>query len=157
IAPFGAVIDSAGTTAFVTNWGGRRPVRGDRTSPTGVAPGADQVVVDARGIASTGSVTRIDVQSGRAAQTIGVGLHPTAIAWDERRGRVYVADGNADAVSVIDVASNRVERTIVIAPFTDRTAGLAPTAVALSPDGGRLFVALGGINAVAVIDAASGR
>src|SRR5262249_35985809 len=59
IAPFAAAIDSSGTVAYVTNWGGRRPKPGEKTSPTGVAKGADQVVVDSRGIASTGTVTRI--------------------------------------------------------------------------------------------------
>src|SRR5262245_21408724 len=156
IAPFGAVIDSAGTTAFVTNWGGRRAKAGERTAPTGTAPTADRVVVDARGIASTGTVTRVDLATGRATHTIQVGLHPTAVVWDERRHSVYVANGQSDAISVIDTRTNTVARTIQIIPFRDRTRGSAPTALALSPDGSTLYAALGGINAVAVIDPVRG-
>src|SRR5450755_3217944 len=64
IAPFAAVVNAAGTVAYVSNWGGRRPKPGDLTAPTGLSPDADQVVVDTRGIASTGTVTRIDLASG---------------------------------------------------------------------------------------------
>jgi YVTN family beta-propeller protein len=153
IAPFGAVVDAAGTIAYVTNWAGRRPEPGDETAKAGRAAGSDDIVVDARGIAATATVTRIDLTTGEATHTIPVGLHPTAIAWDEDGHRVYVADGNADAISVIDSQTNADVQTIAIAPFRDQTAGLAPTALVLSPDGATLFVALGGINAVAVLDA----
>jgi YVTN family beta-propeller protein len=156
IAPFAAAIDSVGSVAYVSNWGGRRAKPGDRTSPTGVAKNADHVVVDARGIASTGTVTRVDLVTGRATHTIAVGLHPTAVTWDEIHRRIYVADGNSDAVSVIDTDNNSVIRTIALAPFRDRTPGLAPTALALAPDGATLYVALGGINAVAVVNVANG-
>src|SRR5579872_622718 len=88
--------------------------------------------------------------------TIPVGLHPTAIVWDERAQRVYVANGNSDSVSVIDSGKMTVSRTISLDPFTPKAHGIAPTALALSPDGGTLYVACGGINAIAVVDAATG-
>ena len=92
IAPFAAVVNAAGTVAYVSNWGGRRPKPGDLTAPTGLSPDADQVVVDTRGIASTGTVTRIDLASGEATGSIAVGLHPMGLAWDEPRGMIYVAE-----------------------------------------------------------------
>lgn len=156
IAPFGAAIDSAGTTAWVSNWGGRRPREGDTTARAGRAPESDEVVVDARGIASTATVTRVDLTTGQPTHTIAVELHPTAVIWDERRQRVYVAAGNADAVSVIDSRTNEVTQTFRVAPFRDGTPGLAPTALALAPDGRTLYVALGGLNAVAVLDTEDG-
>jgi YVTN family beta-propeller protein len=152
IAPFGAVLDREGKTAYVTNWGGRLPSPADLTAPTGLDPNADRVVIDPRGVAATGTVTRIDVASARATDTIAVGLHPTAILWDQPRGRIYVANSNSDSVSVIDPRQNRVVDTIPLQPFQVRTPGVAPTALAVSPDGARLFVACGGINAVAVVD-----
>src|SRR5207253_482482 len=106
IAPFAAAIDSTGSVAYVSNWGGRSAKPGERTSPTGIEKNADRVVVDSRGIASTGTVTRIETATGRATHTIVVGLHPTAILWDEARHRVYVAEGNSDAVSIIDTDKN---------------------------------------------------
>lgn len=157
IAPFAAVIDGTGTTAWVSNWGGRVARPGDRTAPTGLLPGADRVVVDERGIASTGTVTRIDLLTRTATHTVEAGLHPTALAWDQPRHRLFVANNNADSVTVIDTAVNRVVNTWRIEPFEEKAPGLAPTALALTPDGRRLLVALGGINAVALLDAATGR
>ncbi|MFB3829911.1 MAG: alkaline phosphatase family protein [Bryobacteraceae bacterium] len=156
IAPFGAALDTEGTVAYVSNWGGRVAKAGDLTARTGLSPTADQVVVDARGIASTGTVTRIDVAAGKATHTVAVGLHPTAIVWDEPRHRVYVANTNSDSISVIDSREQRVVRTIAIEPFEVKTPGIAPTALAVSPDGSRLYAACGGLNAVAVVDAAAG-
>ncbi len=152
IAPFGAAIDTNGTVAYVTNWGGRLPKQGDLTLPTGLDPQADQVVVDDRGIASTGAVTRIDLMSMKATHQIPVELHPTAIVWDEARQRVYVANGNKDSISVIDVERNKVIDTVTILPFAQKVAGIAPTALAVSPDGATLYVTCGGINAVAVVN-----
>ncbi|MDX2182152.1 MAG: bifunctional YncE family protein/alkaline phosphatase family protein [Bryobacteraceae bacterium] len=150
IAPFGVAMNAAGTIAYVTNWGGREAKPGETTAPTGLAADADQVVVDARGIASTGTVTRVDLTKLAVTHTIPVGLHPMAIIWDEDRGRVYVANGNSDTVSVIDSASQRVVSTVAMQPFSRPVRGIAPTALALAGD--RLLVACGGINAVVAVN-----
>lgn len=157
IAPFGSAIAHDGSVAYVTNWGGRLPRQGDLTATTGTSPKADKVVVDRRGIASTGTVTRVDLKTRIATHTIQVELHPTAILWDEPRARLYVANGNKDSVSVIDTKTQRVVRTIPIHPFSQNAAGIAPTALAISPDGAALYVACGGINAVAVVNVASAK
>jgi YVTN family beta-propeller protein len=154
IAPFGAVVSHDSAIAFVTNWGGRVAKPGETTAQTGHAP--DQVVVDARGVASTGTVTRIDLGTLAATNTIGVGLHPTAIVWDEPGERLYVANGNSDSVSVIDTRRMAVAQTFAIAPFAVKAAGIAPTALALSKDRATLYAACGGINAIAVLDARTG-
>lgn len=156
IAPFAAVISHDSTVAFVSNWGGRVPQPGDTTAPTGLEPDADQVVVDSRGIASTGTVTRIDLTAMKATNTIAVGLHPTALAWDEPAHRLYVANGNSDSISVIDTARLAVVKTFPIDPFAAKPAGIAPTALALSADRKTLYAACGGINAIAVLDAQFG-
>ncbi len=157
-APFAAVIDRAGSVAYVSNWGGRTPTAADLTAPTGLRPGSDRVVVDERGIASTGTVTRIDLASGGAAtHTVVTGLHPTAMVWDEDNERLYVANGNEDSIAVIDTRRNSLLRTFSVNPFAGAAAGIAPTALALAPGGERLYVACGGINAVAVLSTESGR
>ncbi|MBC8167010.1 MAG: hypothetical protein H7Y20_14220, partial [Bryobacteraceae bacterium] len=79
IAPFGAAVARNGSVVYVTNWGGRLAKSGDLTAPTGLAPTADRVVVDERGVASTGTVTRIDLNTLSTTHTITVGLHPTAV------------------------------------------------------------------------------
>jgi DNA-binding beta-propeller fold protein YncE len=149
IAPFGAVINSNGTIAYVTNWGGRLPKPGELTAPTGYDPKADQVVVDERGIASTGTVTRIDLATMKSTHAIQVELHPTAMAWDISGNRLYVANSNKDSISVIDTVANKVILTRKLSGQDTR--GFAPTALALTADGKTLFAACGGLNAVAVI------
>lgn len=156
IAPFGAVVNQQGTVAYVTNWAGRMPRPADLTAAAGLAPRADRIVVDGRGIASTGTVTRVDLASMTSTHTIPVELHPTGIVWDEPRERLYVANGNKDSVSVIDTRENRVLLTIALQPFQQKVTGIAPTALAISPDGSRLYVACGGINAVAVVETKKG-
>ncbi|MBS1877171.1 MAG: bifunctional YncE family protein/alkaline phosphatase family protein [Acidobacteria bacterium] len=156
IAPFAAVVNAAGSVAYVSNLGGRPPKAGEEfASP--VKKRAEKIPVDARGVASTGTVMRIDVAAGRVTDTIAVGLHPTALAWDEKSGRLYVANGNSESVSVIDTASNQVVRTIEIQPFAQTVRGVAPTALALAQEGATLLVACGGINAVAVVETATAK
>ena len=110
MVPFAAVLDSSGTTAWVSNWGGRRPGTGEQADPMGLAPDADRVVVDPRGIASSGTLTRIDLTTRQVTGTINVGLHPTALLLDEKRHLLYVANSNGDSVAVVDTKSDRVHR-----------------------------------------------
>src|SRR5205823_3267582 len=81
----------------------------------------------------------------------------TALALDEARRRLYVANGNGDSVSVIDTEHIQVVKTIAIQPFSQAVRGIAPTALQVSADGGTLYAACGGINAVAVIDTGTGK
>ncbi len=150
VLPVAAVVSSDGSVAYVSNLGGRKPVKGDRAARQCCDPFAEWVRVDKRGLAQPGSVTRVDLVTGTVTKVIPVGRHPTGLAWDEKNSRLYVANGNSDAVSVIDTRRDVVTSTITIAPFRERNIGLAPTAVALSPDATTLFVTLGGVNAVAV-------
>ena len=157
IAPVGAAVNAAGTIAYVSNWAGRVARDGDATARTGSAASADKVVIDDRGIASTGTVTKIDLATLQPVAQIPVELHPVAVLWDEPRHRLYVANGNSDSVSVIDTQTDRVVHTHPIKPFGAAARGAAPTALALTSDGATLFVACGGLNAVAVVRTADGR
>lgn len=152
VAPIAASISPDGAVAYVTNLGGEKPRPGDRAATQCCYPRGESVRVDARGIAERGSVMRVDLVAGRVTDSIQVGRHPTAIAWDTLNARLYVANGNDDAISVIDTRGNRLSGTIMIAPFRERQIGAQPTALALAPDGRTLYVALGGLNAVAVYD-----
>ena len=156
ISPVGAALNATGSVAYVSNWAGRLPQPGDATAPSGLAANADRVVIDGRGIASTGTVTKIDLAAMRPVAQIPVQLHPMALLWDESRQRLYVANGNSDSVSVIDTRTDHVVQTLVVRPFGSAVAGVAPTALALTADGATLFVACGGINAVAVLRTSDG-
>lgn len=152
VAPFAAAVSSSGTIAYISNWAGRQPRAGDLTAPLGRQPGADRAVIDDRGIASSGTIQRIDVSRREVTASIDVGLHPTSLAWDEAGARLYVANGNDDSISVIDTSTNTVKSTLALQPFARAVVGVTPTALILSRDRMRLFVACAGINAVAVID-----
>ena len=60
VAPYDVVV--AGDKIYVSNWGGRRPDAGSVTGPAGRGT---VVRVDARGVASEGSVTVIDAKANR--------------------------------------------------------------------------------------------
>ena len=156
VAPVGAVVNAAGTVAYVSNWAGRLPQAGDATAPAGHTSKAEPVVIDTRGIAASGTLTKIDLVALKPLAQIVVELHPVALAWDEARARLYVANGNSDSISVIDTRTDAVTQTFALRPFGGQARGVAPTALALSANGETLFVACGGINAVAVLRAADG-
>jgi YVTN family beta-propeller protein len=151
VAPFGTLVSRDSSVAYVSNWGGRFPNAGEQTAATGPETNADQVLVDERGVVSSGTVSRVDLLSGKVTATIPVGLHPSGLAWDEAHHRLYVANSNSDSISIIDTATNRVLETIVLQPFDKKVAGISPESVALSSDQSMLYVACSGINAVGVI------
>ena len=152
VLPISSVIAADGAIAWVSVFGGPKPRRGQRQATQCCDPAAEPVRINARGIALNGTVVRIDIASGTITHQIAVGAHPTGLAWDQARQRLYVANGNSDAVSVIDTRSNTLAATVPIAPFRERRIGLTPTALALTPNGSTLAVTLGGVNAVAVYD-----
>ncbi|MBW8768967.1 MAG: bifunctional YncE family protein/alkaline phosphatase family protein [Gemmatimonadetes bacterium] len=152
VLPVAAVVSADGSTAWVSVLGGPKPKSGERAAKQCCDPRAESVRVDAHDIAERGTVTRVDLVSGRVIASVTVGLHPTGLAWDEPHERLFVANGNSDDVSVVDTRSNAVVATIAADPFREHRAGIAPTALALADSGRRLYVTLGGANAVAVYD-----
>ena len=109
-APHGILV--AGNLAYVTNLGGRRASGSDFTNDSSGTP----IVASRRsGHAITGTVSVVDLRLAREIKSIDVGLHPTAMALDDRR--LFVANSNSDTVSVIDTDELRVVRTIAVNPF----------------------------------------
>ncbi len=152
VEPIAAVISADGRTAYVSILGGAKPNASQRQARQCCDARAEAVRIDARGIAEPGTVSRVDLVTGRVSRDITTGRHPTPLVWNESGGRLFVADGNSDSVTVIDTRADSVVTRMAIAPFRERQIGLAPTALALSPDARTLYVALGGANAVAVFD-----
>jgi DNA-binding beta-propeller fold protein YncE len=83
--------------------------------------------------------------------------NPNRMVLNRTGSRLYVASDNADVVSVIDTAKDRVSsvtRTIAPPALIVPGAyfhGVAPNSLALSPDERRLYVTNGGENAVAIL------
>jgi DNA-binding beta-propeller fold protein YncE len=152
VEPIGAVISADSRVAYVSILGGARPKPGELSSMQCCDARSEALRVDKNGIALPGSVAKVDLVAGSVSRDISVGRHPTSIVWSETSGRLFVAEGNSDSISVIDTKTDAVVSRFAIAPFASKQVGLAPTALALAPDGRTLYVALGGANAVAMYD-----
>jgi YVTN family beta-propeller protein len=145
VAPFDVVLGK--NKIYVSNWGGRRP---DADSLTGPAGQGTRVRVDARSIASEGSVTVIDL-IGTNQSEILTGLHTSVLAMSPD-GR-YVVDANtgSDTLSVIDTRSDKIVDTICARQNPGDLFGAQPDALAFDQSDEKLFVGNGTQNAVAVV------
>jgi YVTN family beta-propeller protein len=146
-APFDVVLLRG--KAYVSNWGGPRPRPGDVTGPAG--RGTVVKVDPLRHVASEGSVTVIDLASGRTRAEIETGLHASALAPSPDGRYVVCANAASDTLSVIDAASDLVVETIWARPSPADLFGAQPNALAFDPSGRTLYVANGTHNAVAVV------
>jgi YVTN family beta-propeller protein len=151
VAPFDVVL--VGSKAYVSNWGGRRPARGDVTGPAG--RGTVVRVDPVRRIASEGSVTVIDLSAtagaARPPVEILTGPHACALAVSPDGRHVVCANAGADNLSVIDVNTDQVVETIWVKPNPADLFGASPDALAFDRRGRTLYVANGTQNAVGVI------
>jgi YVTN family beta-propeller protein len=137
-------------TAYVSNWAGRQPSRESASGPSGGAP---PVRVDpVRNIANDGSISVVDLESGREEGQIVVGLHPAGLCVSPDGNFVTVANASSDTLSVIDTHTRKVIETISTRPAANLPFGSAPNALAVSLDGRRLYASNGTNNSVAVID-----
>ncbi|HVT27643.1 MAG TPA: bifunctional YncE family protein/alkaline phosphatase family protein, partial [Lacipirellulaceae bacterium] len=114
---------------------------------------AARVRVDpVRNIANDGSVSVVDLKTGKSEQEIVVGLHPSGMVATPGGRYVAVANASSDTVSIIDTRARRVVETISTRPEKKLPFGSAPNALAVSADGRRLYVSNGTNNSIAVID-----
>jgi len=150
-APHSILID--GSTAYVSNEGGRAATEADFQIYSAGTP----IVADAFvGSAVTGTVSVVDLNTMKVTGSISTGLHPTGMAVYGRS--LLVANTYSDSISVIDMDSKQVVRTIDLSlpigvPGLGKPAyGAAPNSIAVQGRRGIAFVALYNANAVAVVD-----
>ncbi len=156
-APHSIVIDNTGTTAYVSNEGGRAATEADfQIFSAGTEIVADPVV----GAAITGTVSVVDLATMKVTATISTGLHPTGMALYGRS--LLVANTYSDSISIINTATNEVSRTIPLGlpigvPGSGEPAyGAAPNSIAVDAKRGVAYVALYNANAVGVVDLSNG-
>jgi DNA-binding beta-propeller fold protein YncE len=147
VAPFDVVV--AGSKAYVSNWGGRRPGAGDLTGPAG--RGTKTRVDPIRFIASEGSVSIIDLEAGAAVGEIVTGLHTAAMALSPNGRYLAIANAGSDTVSILDTRRDEVIEDISLRIEVGDPLGASPNALVFSPNGKRLYVCNGTQNAVAVV------
>src|SRR3954466_629198 len=104
-----------------------------------------------------GTVTAIEIPSGRTLATIEVGgqrgaayAHPEGIAADPVHDRVYAAVTDRDLVAVIDTKALKLERYVDVG-CKGAALGTAPVQAAVAPKGETLYVANAGEDSVTAI------
>jgi YVTN family beta-propeller protein len=148
--PVGNVPNSVviqGKYAYVSNEGGRPATSEDFTNYSD----GTQIVVDRKdAFTLTGTVSVVDITEGKEVKTIPVGLHPAGMAI--YGSKLYVANAYSDSLSVIDLHSGTIVRTISLSvPIAHGVFGSGPNGVAVTEDG-KAYVTLGEANAVAVVN-----
>jgi len=156
-APHSIVIASNGTTAYVSNEGGRAATQSDfQIYSAGTEIVADPVV----GAAITGTVSVVDLPSMTVTANISTGLHPTGMAFYGKY--LLVANTYSDSISVIDTTKNVVAWTIglglpISVPGQGQAAyGAAPNSIAVDAKNNIAYVALYNANAIGVVNLAKG-
>jgi YVTN family beta-propeller protein len=148
VAPYGVAL--AGHKLYVSNWGGRRPAANSVTGPAGRGT---LVRVDARSIATEGSVSVIDLNqptNSPAQSEILTGVHACALALSPNGRYLVVANAGSDTLSVLDTRTDQIVETIWARQNPGDAFGAQPDALAFDQSGQTLFVCNGTQNAVAV-------
>jgi YVTN family beta-propeller protein len=152
-APHSVVISPNGTTAYVSNEGGRAATEADFQINSA---GTEIVANPVTGGAITGTVSVVDLPSMKVTATISTGLHPTGMAF--YNGYLLVTNTYSDTISVIDTSTNEVRYTVPIAlpigipGHKEAAYGAAPVSIAVDAKAGIGYVACYNANAVAVLN-----
>jgi YVTN family beta-propeller protein len=139
-----------GKFAYVSNEGGRPAGSSDFTN---LSDGTPIVVDSVNASATSGTVSVVDITTGRLVKTIDVGLHPAGMTIDD--SMLYVANSYDDTISVIDIGRQQVVRTIKVGTAIKGGAfGAGANDIAVVGD--VAYVTLGQSNAIAVVDLRKG-
>ncbi|TAE55170.1 MAG: phosphoesterase [Bacteroidetes bacterium] len=150
VAPFGVRLTQG--KVYVSNWGG--PMPKDPQRETAGVPWGDAYIEPRTGAIAEGSVSVFDAATGAFRKEIQVGLHPNALIVSPDQRTLYVANGNSDEVSVIDVSRDVLLRSIPVGLFQGQGGwmGSSPNGLALDSTGRTLYVSNGLDHAVAVLN-----
>lgn len=143
-APRQVVLANNGTVAYVSNEGGHPATNGEFTN---LSDGTPIVSSPTTGGAITGTVSVVNLTTGKETQEIPVGLQPTALYQDGNA--LFVANSNDDSMSVIDESDNRVAQTVHTNPVPGAQVGSYANAINMS-DPNHVLVSIGRDNAIAV-------
>ena len=143
-APRQVVLADGGTLAYVSNEGGRTATKHDFTN---LSDGTPIVSSRSTGGAITGTVSVVNLTTGKETREIPVGLQPTALYQDG--DALLVANSNDDSMSVIDENDNSVTQTVHTNPVPGAQVGSYANAISM-PDPNHVLVSIGRDNAIAV-------
>ena len=143
-APRQVVLANGRDVAYVSNEGGRPSTKADFTN---LSDGTPIVSNPSTGGAITGTVSVVNLKTGKEEREIPVGLQPTALY--QHGSALLVANSNDDSLSVIDEASNSVTQTVHTNPAPGARVGSYANAISM-PDSSHVLVSIGRDNAIAV-------
>ncbi|HVM88983.1 MAG TPA: alkaline phosphatase family protein [Puia sp.] len=149
VAPYGVCIINK--KIYVTNWAG--PLVTDTTMENAGTPWGSAYTDPRTGATKQGSLSIINTDDGKLLNELKLGLHPTAIIKTHNNHFLFVANGNSDFVSVVDVEKEKVVDSISTGLFSSKYSffGSSPDALAFDSNTNILYVANGMDNAVAVV------
>jgi len=149
VAPYGVCI--VRNKAYVTNWAG--PLVTDTNAEHAGTPWGSAYTNPVTGATKTGSLSVINIITGKPENELQLGLHPTAIIKSIGEKYLYITNGNSDNVSVVDVQKEKVIDSIPTGLFGKQHHyyGSTPDALMIDSNAGILYVANGMDNAIAVI------
>jgi YVTN family beta-propeller protein len=142
-APRQVVLNNSGSEAYVSNEGGEPAKPGQYTN---MSDGTPIVSSKVTGAATTGTVSVVDLATGKETKEIHVGLEPTALYKDG--SALFVANSNDDSMSVINMDTNKVAHTVSTNPVPGATVGSYANAISM-PDPHHVLVSIGRDNAIA--------
>ena len=149
VAPFDLLVTDR--HLVVSNIGGRRPQVDDKTAPSG----GTETVVDKRGIASSGTVSVIQLPVEPATKPmvrhVEVGRHPSILSSSLNPERAIVCNTNDDSISEIGLDNLKLA-THFVRPQSEIPFGSMPSAVLPWKEQSRYFVALAGNNCIAIVE-----
>jgi len=148
VCPYAVIISKDKRLAFVSNFGGPHPRKGDRTEKSA----GTEVAVDDRSVALRGSVTVIDIKARKIVAEIATRIHPESMVLSPDGSLLYVSDDSGDGISVVETRTFKVVQTITTKPDPSLPYGSLTTALTFSPDGKVLYAANAGNNSIALID-----
>lgn len=146
IAPFSVATNNE--KVIVSEQGGPIPKANSKTAPSA----GTETEIDERGVAAKGSVSILDLHSGKSLTQIETGLQPGAIAINPSTDTAYIAEANNDTISLLNLRTNKKSGEFIAKPDPKLPFGSMPNALALDSKLNRLYVANAGNNAIAIFD-----
>lgn len=104
-------------------------------------------VITSNTTSNTATVFDEDATEVTDADVLKVGQHPFSLAVDTKKGRAYIANGVDDTLSVVNLLTEKVDRTIPGGEF--------PTKLAIDEAARRIYVGSATARQITVIDADS--
>src|ERR1019366_5530736 len=114
VAPYGLCV--IGQKAYITNWAGSLVT--DTSKENAGTPWGSAYTNPVTGATKQGSLSIINITSGKSVNELQLGLHPNAIIKSANDQLLYIANGNSDYISVVDVNREKVIDSIAAGLFS---------------------------------------